>query len=111
MEKRLFADQTAVVTGGGQGIGRAAAETPRPEGAHVYIAEQDEEAGTECEEEIRKAGGAATFVPTDVARPEEIRRLMDRIGKERANCTSCATTRGSAFSAHWRSSPWKSGTG
>lgn len=83
MEGKLFANQTAVVTGGGQGIGRAVAEMLAREGAHVYIAEMDEEAGTECEGRIRENGGAATFVSTDVSRPEDVRRLMERIGKER----------------------------
>ncbi len=83
MEKRRFVDQTAVVTGGGQGIGRAVAAMLAREGAHVYIAEQDEEAGTECEGWIRETGGTATFVPTDVSQPDEIRRLMDRIYQER----------------------------
>jgi len=59
--------RVAVVTGAGDGIGRAVARLFAAEGARVVVAERDEAAGADAAAEITAAGGAARFVPTDVA--------------------------------------------
>ncbi|HEX2924671.1 MAG TPA: glucose 1-dehydrogenase [Ruminiclostridium sp.] len=63
----LFTNKTVIVTGSGQGIGRAVSRRFAFEGASVIIAENDEEAGLENETYIRKQGFEATFVKTDVS--------------------------------------------
>jgi len=70
--KRL-ANKTALITGAGRGIGRAAAELFAEEGAQVVLAEIDETTGKAVEDAIRKSGGAATFVRTDVSCAEDVR--------------------------------------
>lgn len=57
--------KTALVTGGGQGIGRGVAAWLVEQGMHVVIAELDEEAGRETEEALRR-NGPVRFVHTDV---------------------------------------------
>lgn len=74
--------RTVVVTGGGQGIGRVLSETFASEGATVYIADIDSEAGTEWETHLCRAGYSARFVAIDVADPEQVRKLFERIGDE-----------------------------
>lgn len=74
-----FQDQIAVVTGGGQGIGRSVARAFAAEGATVVIADMDEEAGRENEAYIREAGGNAVFIRTDVAQEEEVKALFSQI--------------------------------
>lgn len=69
----------AVVTGGGQGIGRAIATAFAAEGATGIIAEIDLEAGSEGEAAI---GPAARFIPTDVAGEASVRSLMERAAAE-----------------------------
>ncbi|MEI2715380.1 MAG: SDR family oxidoreductase [Nocardioides sp.] len=57
-----FNDKTIIVTGAAQGIGEAYARALAAEGAHVVVADLNEEAGTKVAEEI---GGL--FVRTDVS--------------------------------------------
>lgn len=66
--------QTAVITGGAQGIGKAIALRLAARGTCVLIADCDPEAG---EEAVREAGGPGTvaFVPTDVADEPAVERL------------------------------------
>ena len=73
-----FAGQVAVVTGGGNGIGRACAEAFGAEGASVAVADIDAEAGSAVAQAIEAAGGRATFVKTDVGDAAQAQRLIDR---------------------------------
>jgi 2-keto-3-deoxy-L-fuconate dehydrogenase len=68
--------KVAVVTGGGSGIGAAIAAAMAQHGANVYIAERDEKSGHAVAEQIKAAGGAASFVHLDVA--------------DEAGCRACA---------------------
>src|SRR5207244_13161451 len=60
-------DRGAVVTGAGQGIGRAYAHRLVEEGARVVVAELNEAKGKAVAEECLAAAGQAIFVRTDVA--------------------------------------------
>ena len=59
-----FQDKVAIVTGAGQGIGEGYARALALEGAHVVVAEINEEQGARVAKEI-----GALFVPVDVADP------------------------------------------
>jgi NAD(P)-dependent dehydrogenase (short-subunit alcohol dehydrogenase family) len=54
--------QTALVTGGALGIGRAIAQSLAANGAHVAIVDIDEEAARRTADELASAGRAAAFV-------------------------------------------------
>ncbi|MEU7919633.1 SDR family NAD(P)-dependent oxidoreductase [Micromonospora zamorensis] len=76
MTGRLEA-KVLVVTGGTQGMGLAFAQRAATEGASVVIGARDKDRGEEVAAQIRKAGGNALFVPTDVTVEEEMARLVD----------------------------------
>lgn len=59
--------KVALITGGGSGMGRAAAELFALEGARVVISDVDEQAGIEAVAAVCDAGGAATYVRANVA--------------------------------------------
>ena len=59
-----------LITGGGNGIGRAAVELFASEGAKIVVGEVQEEAGAAAAKAVVDAGGEAIFVRTDVTVPE-----------------------------------------
>jgi NAD(P)-dependent dehydrogenase (short-subunit alcohol dehydrogenase family) len=65
----------AVITGGGQGIGKAIARVLLENNIKVIIAEIDEEAGIETENEY-KTLGEIKFVKTDVADEQSVKDLV-----------------------------------
>jgi NAD(P)-dependent dehydrogenase (short-subunit alcohol dehydrogenase family) len=73
-----FTDKTAVVTGGGQGLGRAIAEALLRAGARVWLADCDHEAGVESCAALAPLG-PVEFVPTDVADPAAVEALSRQV--------------------------------
>ncbi|MFJ9089552.1 SDR family oxidoreductase [Streptomyces sp. NPDC102384] len=81
---RTVRDKTAVITGGGSGIGRATALSLASRGAHIVVADINQEGARAVVDDIVGAGGAAIAVHSDVARPtafEELKQAaLDRLG-------------------------------
>lgn len=69
--------KAAIVTGGGNGIGRAAAIRFAMEGALVSIADLDSLKGEETVRLIKENGGEAIFVKTDVTVSSQVKELID----------------------------------
>lgn len=65
------AERSAIVTGGGSGIGRAVALTLAANGAKVVVADLKKEAADAVVAEIEAAGGVAVAHVGDVADPED----------------------------------------
>jgi NAD(P)-dependent dehydrogenase (short-subunit alcohol dehydrogenase family) len=68
--------KVAFLTGAGSGIAKASAQAMAREGAKVVIAEVNVEAGRRTEQQLRKAGGEALFVQTDVLQEDSIRQAI-----------------------------------
>ncbi len=77
-----LAGKTAIVTGGGMGIGKGIARVFSREGANVVIGDINSEAGTATAEELRQAGGAVRFVLADVASEEAVKRMVQETADE-----------------------------
>ncbi|KAB2812327.1 SDR family NAD(P)-dependent oxidoreductase [Pimelobacter simplex] len=70
------ADRSAIVTGGGSGIGRAVAELLAANGAAVLVADIDATAAAEVVTAITEAGGTAAPFVGDVSDPEVAAALV-----------------------------------
>jgi len=68
--------KVAIITGGGQGIGRATCELFAEEGASVVVAERNPDTGQAVATAIHRAGGRALFVQTEVSDEQSIRRMV-----------------------------------
>jgi NAD(P)-dependent dehydrogenase (short-subunit alcohol dehydrogenase family) len=75
------AGKTAVVTGGGKGIGRACAEVLAAEGARVVITQRHEESAAQTVDKVRDRGGEIRFVAQDVTVEDDWKRLLDETGE------------------------------
>ena len=70
-------DKTAIVTGGGRGLGRAAALTLAQEGANVTVAARTVTEIEEVAEEIRALGKRALSIQTDVSDAAAVKTMVD----------------------------------
>jgi len=68
--------RTAIVTGGGSGIGRASAAAFARAGANVVVADIDAASASETVDKICADGGAASFVRADVTSPAHVAAMV-----------------------------------
>jgi NAD(P)-dependent dehydrogenase (short-subunit alcohol dehydrogenase family) len=73
----LLADQVALITGSGRGIGRAIAQRFAAEGAAVFLTARTEEQLEETAREIVRRGGTAGFFAGDLASESDCRKMVD----------------------------------
>jgi NAD(P)-dependent dehydrogenase (short-subunit alcohol dehydrogenase family) len=73
--------KTALVTGSTDGVGRMVAARLGALGARLVVHGRDRERGARVVADIEKAGGAAEFLPADLASLAEVRALADTVKK------------------------------
>ncbi len=80
MNNGEFTDKTALVTGGGRGIGRAVSLRLAREGARVAVGYiSDEKAARAVQGEITSAGDQCEIFQADVADPGAVRAMVDEV--------------------------------
>ena len=84
MPERALESKTAIVTGGGSGIGKAIATLFAREGARVAVLDVAEEAAQETVREVEAFGGSSARIPCDVTRQRDVfnafRAVQERFG-------------------------------
>ena len=78
---RLKGD-VAIITGAGQGIGKAIALLFAKEGADIVVADLNLEAATTTRDEVISIGRKSLALKVDVTREDEVREMVDRTIKE-----------------------------
>jgi len=73
-----FKDKVAVITGAASGIGLGIARRAVKEGMKVVLADIEEEALKQAEEELRSAGAEVISVVTDVTKRENVENLAQK---------------------------------
>ena len=73
-----FAGRGILVTGGGSGIGRAAASLFGQEGGRLVVVDQDESEAQATAKSIRELGGEALAIGADVSRETDCRGMVER---------------------------------
>jgi NAD(P)-dependent dehydrogenase (short-subunit alcohol dehydrogenase family) len=77
-----FRGRIGVITGGGNGIGRACARLFAAEGMQVVVADISLAAAEDAAAEIFRAGGKALAFSCDVSKRDQVQELATRIFKE-----------------------------
>jgi NAD(P)-dependent dehydrogenase (short-subunit alcohol dehydrogenase family) len=94
--KESITGKVALVTGGGAGIGRAAAVYFAQNGAKIVVVDIDDEGGEETSRTIIQSGGQAIFIRADVSRTEDAKKMVktavEKFGRLDCACNNAGVT-------------------
>jgi len=72
-------NKSAIITGGGSGIGKAMATLFAQQGAAVHIIEMDTNAASATVDEIKQTGGVASYHQCDVSKQQQVVDIFNSI--------------------------------
>jgi 3-oxoacyl-[acyl-carrier protein] reductase len=74
-------DRTAIITGGGQGLGRAYCLGFAEQGAKVAVVDRNPETSASVAREINEAGGTALGVETDISSEVAVAEMVETVSR------------------------------
>lgn len=95
----LLHDKVALITGAGEGIGRATALMMASDGAKVACIDRQTELGEATAEAIRNNGGSAIFIAADVSKETDIKNMVSQTVEHfgRLDCAVNNAARSASF--------------
>lgn len=93
-------NKTALVTGGGSGLGEASSLRLAEEGARVFVTDISHQSAERVAHSIREVGGKATALLHDVTQESDWLRVHDAIAKECDTLDILVNNAGVAFSGN-----------
>lgn len=70
--------KTAIITGGGSGLGQSTAVRLAQEGINIVVVDISEKGGNETVEMVKKLGPDAIFIKADVSKADEVKNYVDQ---------------------------------
>jgi citronellol/citronellal dehydrogenase len=95
----LFDDKTAIVTGGGSGIGRCIAHELAHLGAHVVLMGRTLDKLETVASEIEDDGGQASFETCDIRKEERVKEVIANVVADRGRIDMLVNNAGGQFAA------------
>ncbi|MFC2175830.1 SDR family NAD(P)-dependent oxidoreductase [Bacteroidota bacterium] len=90
---KRFENQTAVITGGGTGIGLAIAEKLASEGARIWILDWDASLAEQTAKKLQAKGYDTNFVSADVSDEAQVKQAFELI-QQNGGCTIVVNSAG-----------------
>ena len=79
MNSQKLVNKSAIITGGGSGIGQAISQRFAAEGAHVNILDINLENASSTADSIIQNGGKATPYQCDISNHEEVKQIIEKV--------------------------------
>lgn len=70
--------KTAIITGGGSGLGQSTALRLADEGIHIAVVDVSQQGGNETVSKLKEKGVDAIFIKADVSKSEEVKNYVDK---------------------------------
>ena len=96
-KKDLFKGKVILISGGGTGIGKSAANVFASLGADLIICGRDQDRIEAAALELRKIGGKVTSVSMTIRDPDSVEALMDRVWSEHGRLDVLINNAGGQF--------------
>lgn len=96
---QLFKGKSALVTGGGTGIGLAISQLLGKLGAHVILAGRTVETLERAVNELRKENVDADFIKTNIRKEQEVNELFEKVSGKWDGCDFLINNAGGQFAA------------
>ncbi len=103
--------KTALVTGGGRGLGRYMAEALSDAGANVALCSRKIEPLQEVRDEIEARGGHALAYSCDVTEQEDVERVVSATEEAFGSLDVLVNNSGAPWERRPPRCPWRSSTG